>query len=71
MAGGWTKDGAVHNQIDAHIDEALHDARRGRGKGPGRTHCEICGQPIPEARRKAVPGVRTCVACQEKAEGGR
>jgi phage/conjugal plasmid C-4 type zinc finger TraR family protein len=27
--------------------------------------CEACGDPIPEARRRAVPGVRLCVHCQE------
>ncbi|MBL4855760.1 MAG: TraR/DksA family transcriptional regulator, partial [Idiomarina sp.] len=26
--------------------------------------CEECGEPIPEARRKAIPGVRLCVECQ-------
>ena len=34
-------------------------------QGPGLTHCEECEAPIPEARRKAVPGVRLCVRCQE------
>ena len=23
-----------------------------------------CGEPIPKKRREALPGVRTCVACQ-------
>lgn len=27
-----------------------------------------CGAPIPEARRKAVPGVWLCTFCQAKAE---
>jgi len=30
--------------------------------------CEECDKPIPEARRKAVPGVRLCVVCQEAAD---
>jgi hypothetical protein len=29
---------------------------------------EICGEPIPEARRIAVPGVRLCVECQQDVE---
>ena len=33
--------------------------------GPGLQHCEECEAVIPEARRKAIPGVRLCVACQE------
>lgn len=28
-------------------------------------HCEECGAAIPEARRLALPGVATCVHCQE------
>ncbi|HEY9540307.1 MAG TPA: TraR/DksA C4-type zinc finger protein, partial [Luteimonas sp.] len=27
--------------------------------------CEECDVEIPEARRKAVPGVRLCVDCQQ------
>ena len=27
-------------------------------------HCVECGDDIPEARRKALPGARTCVSCQ-------
>lgn len=34
------------------------------------THCEICGEPIPAARRQAVPGVRLCIECQEDMERG-
>lgn len=45
---------------------------RGRGatcpKAMSLHFCEECGEPIPEARRKALPGVRLCVACQEEAD---
>lgn len=34
----------------------------------GTTYCEECGDPIPEARRKAVPSARLCVSCQEADE---
>ena len=64
MAGGWTRDGAVQEQIDATIKDGIHRARSQLAQGPGLTHCEDCDAPIPEARRKAVPGVRLCVACQ-------
>ncbi len=33
--------------------------------------CEECFQVIPEARRRALPGVRLCVPCQEEKEGTR
>lgn len=30
--------------------------------------CEDCGDEIPQARRKAVPGVTKCIYCQERSE---
>ena len=32
------------------------------------TDCIDCGDPIPKARRKAVPGVQRCVPCQSLSE---
>lgn len=65
MAGGWSRDGAVQDQIDASVDDAVQRARSRLSKGPGLSHCEECGEPIPKARREAVPGVRYCITCQE------
>ncbi|MFI8718466.1 DksA/TraR family C4-type zinc finger protein [Stenotrophomonas sp. NPDC077464] len=65
MATGWAGDGAVQDQIDATVDDAIQRARARLRHGPGLTHCEECEAPIPEARRRAVPGVRLCVRCQE------
>lgn len=51
--------------------EALARNRASRpvhAAGPPPTRCEECGDPIPEARRAAVPGVRLCVTCQQKQE---
>ncbi|MDX1500515.1 MAG: DksA/TraR family C4-type zinc finger protein [Woeseiaceae bacterium] len=64
MAGGVAKDGAVQEQIDATIEDAIRRARENLPRGESRVRCEDCDQPIPEARRRAVPGVRLCVACQ-------
>lgn len=66
MATGWAQDGAVQDQIDDTIDEAVQRARRNLPRGESLTHCEECEAPIPEARRKALPGVRLCVACQSE-----
>ena len=65
MATGWAGDGAVQDQIDATVADAVQRARSRLNKGPGRKHCEECDAPIPAARRRAVPGVRLCVACQQ------
>jgi len=65
MAGGWTRDGAVQDQIDASVDDAVRAARERLPTGDSATHCRECDAPIPEARRAAVPGVKLCVACRE------
>lgn len=69
MAVGWAQDGAVQDQIDASVDDAIARARSALPAGDSLSHCEDCGEAIPEARRKAVPGVRRCVGCQSEADG--
>ncbi|CCK75149.1 MAG: DksA/TraR family C4-type zinc finger protein [Oleispira antarctica] len=64
MAGGWSKDGAVQEQIDASLAQAVELARSRLHHGESATHCEECEASIPEARRKAIIGVRYCIACQ-------
>jgi phage/conjugal plasmid C-4 type zinc finger TraR family protein len=64
MAGGFAKDGAVQDQIDATVDDAVERVRANLPQGESLTHCEECGTEIPEARRTAVPGVRLCILCQ-------
>lgn len=66
MAGGWSRDGAVQDQIDASVEDAVQQARSRLPKGESLTHCEECETKIPEARRQAIPGVRLCVQCQEE-----
>ncbi|MGJ3523549.1 TraR/DksA C4-type zinc finger protein [Nitratidesulfovibrio sp. D1] len=55
--------------------EALARLRAARGAQrasltslASRATCEECGDPIPEARRAAVPGVRLCITCQKELE---
>ena len=66
MAGGWARDGAVQDQIDASVKDAVELARSRLPKGESQSHCEECGEEIPQARRDAVPGVRLCVPCQSE-----
>ena len=66
MATGWARDGAVQDQIDASVEDAVELARSRLPKGESLTHCEECGADIPEARRKAIVGVRLCIACQQE-----
>ena len=64
MAGGWTRDGAVQDQIDDTVKDAVLRARAQLAAGDSASECDDCGEPIPKRRREALPGVRTCVACQ-------
>ena len=69
MAGGWTRDGAVQDQIDDTVLDAVLTARARMPAGEGATHCDECGDDIPEGRRRALPGARTCVPCQAGRDG--
>lgn len=64
MANGWAPDGAVQDQIDDSIKDEIMLARARLPSGEGAAQCDVCGEDIPLARRRALPGVRTCVACQ-------
>lgn len=65
MAGGFAKDGAVQEQIDASISDEINRARSRLPSGDSARECDECGRAIPEARRRAIAGVRHCVVCQE------
>ena len=66
MAGGWSRDGAVQDQIDASVEDAVERARSQLPSGESLKRCEECDAEIPEARRQAVPGVRLCADCQSE-----
>ncbi len=66
MAVGWAQDGSVENQIQDSVNDEIERARRRLHKGESLQYCENCGEPIPEARRRVLPGVRLCVSCQKE-----
>jgi len=65
MAGGWSRDGAVQDQIDASVDDAVRQARGKLPSGNSAAKCDECDASIPKRRRQAIPGVRLCVSCQQ------
>ncbi|MBS8227359.1 DksA/TraR family C4-type zinc finger protein [Vannielia litorea] len=70
MAGGWAKDGAVSEQIEASISDELQRLKARRGpQGESLTHCAECEEEIPEKRRLAIPGVKLCIDCQQERDG--
>jgi phage/conjugal plasmid C-4 type zinc finger TraR family protein len=71
MASGWANDDAVQEQIDSTIGDAIARARSELPQGESLQYCEECGDEIPEARRKAIPGVRLCIKCQREEDAHR
>jgi phage/conjugal plasmid C-4 type zinc finger TraR family protein len=68
MATGWAREGAVQEQIDDTVKDGVLRAKAKIPSGPSASHCDECGEAIPEARRAALPGVRLCIVCQQKAD---
>ena len=70
MAGGWSRDGAGNEQIEASISDELARLRAAkRPQGESLTHCAECEEEIPEKRRLAIPGVKLCLDCQQERDG--
>lgn len=67
MAGGWARDGAVAEQIEASISDELARLKARRAPvGESARLCAECEEPIPEARRMALPGVKLCIECVQE-----
>ena len=66
MASGWARDGAVQDQIDASVEDAVKRARSRLPRRESLLQCEECDAEIPEGRRNALRGVRLCVECQSE-----
>lgn len=50
------------------LAEARYQRERERAR-PSADECQVCGARIPKKRQQAVPGVQTCIHCQEELEG--
>jgi phage/conjugal plasmid C-4 type zinc finger TraR family protein len=57
---------AIHNNMNAVA--AVRRELEKQAQQPSAEECEECGDEIPLARRRAVPGCQLCVFCQEKLE---
>ncbi len=68
MASGWANDGAVQDQIDAMVDDAVARIKSQIRQGESALECQECGKKIPQARRDAVPGVSLCIHCQMESD---
>jgi phage/conjugal plasmid C-4 type zinc finger TraR family protein len=67
--GDWLDDAKKIEELERERSIQAQLARQ-RPKGPSRTHCLDCEEPIPEKRR-AAPGITRCVPCQSLIEQGQ
>ncbi|MCQ2994196.1 TraR/DksA C4-type zinc finger protein [Pseudomonas syringae] len=54
----------ANEQADYILQVALGRHKRSLVTAVSAENCDNCGEPIPEARRAAVPGCDTCIVCQ-------
>ena len=57
---------AIHNNMN-HIAAVQRELAK-QALQPSLSECEECGEAIPLARQLAIPGVKLCVFCKERAE---
>ena len=58
----------VQREIDGLLAARWEMARMAEENAIAATECAECGEIIPEARRRAIPGVRLCVDCAAASE---
>lgn len=58
----------AQDALDRAMSAAERDLLRPSTIAESALICADCEEPIPEARRKAQPGCRLCVSCQEARE---
>lgn len=46
------------------LEEMIEQNRFKPATTPSLYYCRLCGESIPEKRRKTLPGVTTCTECQ-------
>jgi len=62
-------DRATEREEEMRQDALAEQARRAQmPAGDSAEFCAVCEQRIPEGRRLALPGVQTCIECQEDLE---
>ena len=62
-------DRAQEREEEMRQDALAKQARQAQpAAGDSALVCAMCEEPIPEARRLALPGVQTCIECQRDVE---
>ncbi len=59
MAVGWSRDGAVQEQIDATVESGVQLAKSRLPDGESLTHCEECEVAIPDVSSQFILPIRS------------
>ena len=71
MSSAWAGGtDAIIERMDQMTALFIEEKRKALYSGESATHCEECGEPIPEKRRKAI-ACRLCITCQTQLEQQR
>ncbi|WP_150049493.1 MULTISPECIES: TraR/DksA C4-type zinc finger protein [Methylomonas] len=60
---------AIAERMEKMTELFVAETRKNMYSGVSATHCEECGEPIPEARRQAI-ACKYCLTCQTALEKG-
>jgi phage/conjugal plasmid C-4 type zinc finger TraR family protein len=58
---------AIAERMEKMTELFVAETRKSIYTGESATYCEECGEPIPEARRKAI-ACKYCLSCQSQLE---
>lgn len=61
---------AIAERMEKMTELFVAETRKAIYSGESASHCEECGEPIPEARRKAI-ACQYCLPCQTRLEKSR
>ncbi len=61
---------AIAERMEKMTELFVAETRNAMYQGESATDCEECGEPIPEARRKAI-ACKYCLPCQIKLENAK
>lgn len=59
------RDQAFNEQL---LESLIARARTEQGHVASLFFCQRCGEPVPEKRRRLIPGVSLCIECQAAKE---
>jgi len=60
---------AILERMDKMTELFVAETRKAIYTGESASHCQECGEPIPEARRQAI-ACKYCLSCQTELEKG-